>query len=144
MDAKIHGLLLIKLREQTAGVKAQSVSSKDLFYHMSMDIGKPTLEAVMEDGEAFVIQPQEVEHGGVEVMERVDIFDGFESKFIGGAMADAGLDAGSGQYGGETTGVVVAALGPFLEHRHAAEFGAPKDQSVLQQAALLEVPDQGC
>ena len=85
-----------------------------------------------------------MEHCGVKVVERVDIFDGLESEFIGGAMADAGLDTGSGQYGGETTGVVVAALGPFLEHRHAAEFSAPEDQSVLQQAALLEVSDQGC
>ena len=111
---------------------------------MSVDIGEPPLEAVVEDAEVFVVKAEEVEHGGMEVVERVGVLNGVESEFIGGAMADTGLDAGSGQYGAETTGVVVAALGPFLEHRHAAEFGAPKDQSVLQQAALLEVPDQGC
>ena len=144
MDSKIHGLLLIKLREQADGVKAQSVSRKDLFYHMSMDIGKASFEAVVENGEAFMVEAEEVEHCGVEVMERVDVLNGLESEFIGGAMADAGLDTGSGQYGGETTGVVVAALGPFLEHRHAAEFSAPEDQGILQQAALLKVPDQGC
>ena len=125
-------------------VKFRVTSCEDFIDHMPVHVGKPTLEAVMEDGEAFVIQPQEVEHGGVEVVERVDIFDGLESEFIGGAMADAGLDTGSGQYGGETTGVVVAALGPFLEHRPAAEFSAPEDQGILQQAALLEVPDPGC
>ena len=144
MDAKIHGLMLIKLREQTTGVKAQSVSRQNLSYHIPMDIGKAAFEAVVEDAETFVVEAEQVEHCGVEVVERVDIFDGLESEFISGAMADAGLDTGSGQYDGETTGVVVAALGPFLEHRHAAEFSAPKDQSVLQQAALLEVPDKGC
>ena len=66
-----------------------------------------------------------MEHCGVEVVKRVDIFDGLESEFIGGTMADAGLDTGSCQYGGETTGVVVAALSPFLEPGHAAEFSAP-------------------
>ena len=144
MDAKIHGLLLIRLREQTTGVKAQSVSRQNLSYHIPMDIGKAAFEAVVEDAEAFVVEAEQVEHCGVEVVERVDIFDGLESEFISGAMADAGLDTGSGQYGGETTGVVVAALGPFLEHRHAAEFSAPENQGILQQAALLKVPDQGC
>ena len=144
MDAKIHGLLLIRLREQTTGVKAQSVLRQNLSYNISTDIGKAAFEAVVEDAEAFVVEAEQVEHCGVEVVKRVDIFDGLESEFVGDAMADAGLDTGSGQYDGETTGVVVAALGALLEHRHAAEFSAPEDQSVLQQAALLEIPDQGC
>ena len=58
MDAKIHGLLLIKLREQTTGVKAQSVSRQNLFYHMSMDIGKTAFEAVVKDAEAFVVEAE--------------------------------------------------------------------------------------
>ena len=56
MDTKIHGLLLIMLREQTTGVKAQSVSRQNLFYHMSMDIGKAAFEAVVEDAEVFVVE----------------------------------------------------------------------------------------
>ena len=54
----------------------------------------------MEDGEVFVVEAEEVEHGGVEVVERVDVFDGLESEFVGGAMADAGFDAGAGPNGG--------------------------------------------
>ena len=98
----------------------------------------------MEDAEVFVVEAEEVEQGGVEVVEGVNVFHGLESEFVGGAMADAGFDAGAGQNGGEAAGIVVAAFGTFLEHRHAAEFGAPEDQSVLQQTALLEVSDQGC
>ena len=60
MDAKIHGLLLIKLREQTTGVKAQSVSRKDLFYHMSMDIGKASLDTIVIESESFVIESQKM------------------------------------------------------------------------------------
>ena len=111
---------------------------------MPVHIGEPPLKAVMKDAEVFMVKAEEVEHGGVEVVERVDVFNGLGSEFVGGAMGYAGFDAGTGQYGAETIRVVIAAFGAFLEHRHSAEFGAPKDQSVLQQAALLEVPDQGC
>ena len=99
---------------------------------MPVHIGEPPLEAVVEDAEVFVVEAEEVEQGGVEVVEGVNVFHGLESEFVGGAMADAGFDAGAGQNGGEAAGIVVAAFGTFLEHRHAAEFGAPEDQSVLQ------------
>ena len=58
MDAKIHGLLLIRLREQTTGVKAQSVSRQNLSYHIPMDIGKAAFEAVVKDAEAFVVEAE--------------------------------------------------------------------------------------
>ncbi len=60
MDTKIHGLLLIMLREQTTGVKAQSVSRQNLFYHMSMDIGKTSLDAIVIESESFVIETQKM------------------------------------------------------------------------------------
>ena len=60
MDAKIHGSLLIRLREQTTGVKAQSVSSQNLSYHISMDIGKASLDAIVIESESFVIETQKM------------------------------------------------------------------------------------
>ena len=111
---------------------------------MPVHIGEPPLEAVVEDAEVFVVKAEEVEHGGVEVVERVDVLNGLGSEVVGGAMGYAGFDAGTGQYSAETIRVVIAAFGAFLEHRHAAKFSAPEDQGILQQAALLEVPDQSC
>ena len=63
---------------------------------MTVDVGKAALEAVMKDGEAFMVEAEEVEHGGVEVMEGMDVLDGLESEFVGSAMADAGFDASAG------------------------------------------------
>ena len=40
-------------------------------------------------------------------------------------------------------GVVVAALGALLEGRHPAELGGPDDERVVEQAAGLEVDEQG-
>ena len=60
MDAKIHGSLLIRLREQTTGVKAQSVSRQNLSYHIPMDIGKTSLDTIVIESESFVIESQKM------------------------------------------------------------------------------------
>ena len=63
---------------------------------MSVDVGESALNTVVVENELFVIETKEVEHGGVQVMEGMDVFGSLESKFVGGAMADAGFDAGTG------------------------------------------------
>ena len=70
--------------------------SQDFADDIAMDIGKAALEAVMKEGEAFMVEAEEVEHGGVEVMEGMDVLGCLEAEFVGGAMADTGLDAGTG------------------------------------------------
>ena len=61
-----------------------------------MDVGEAALNAVVVKGELFVVEAEEVEHRGVQVMEGMDVFGSLESEFVGGTMADAGLDAGTG------------------------------------------------
>src|SRR5881628_3811971 len=62
--------------------------------------------------------------------------------FVAGTITDAGFDAAAAEPVGEAVGVVVAALAT-LRGRHAAKFGCPKDCSVLEQAALFQVVNQG-
>ena len=61
-----------------------------------MDVGEAALNAVVVKGELFVVEAEEVEHRGVQVMEGMDVFGCLEAQFVGGAMADTGLDAGTG------------------------------------------------
>ena len=63
---------------------------------MPMHVGEAALDAVVGEGELFVVEAEEVEHGGVQVMEGMDVLGCLEAEFVGGAMADAGLDAGAG------------------------------------------------
>ena len=107
-----------------------------------MDVGEAALNAVVFKGELFVVEAEEVEHLGVQVMEGMDVFGCLESELICGTMADAGFDDGTGEDGGESAGLVVTAFGSFLEHGHAAKFGAPKNQRIIQHTAMLEVPDE--
>ena len=62
---------------------------------MAVDVGEAALDAVVVKGELFVVEAEEVEHRGVQVMEGMDVFGCLESELIGGTMADAGFDAGT-------------------------------------------------
>ena len=119
------------------------VLREHVFDHVAVDVGEAALEAVVVVGEAFVIEAQEVEHGCVEIVDGRDIDRGFVAEFVGGAVAEGRLDAGSGEPGGEAGGIVIAAAGAFLKGGHAAELGAPDDERVLEQAALFEISEQG-
>ena len=65
-------------------------------------------------------------------------FDALPRPLVALAVRDAALDAGAGQPRHRRAAVVVAAVGPLAE-RLPAELGAPDDQRVVEQAALLEV-----
>ena len=62
---------------------------------MPVDVGESALNTVVVENEFFVIETKEVEHGGVQVMEGMDVFGCLKSEFVGGTMADAGFDAGT-------------------------------------------------
>ena len=90
-----------------------------------MDVGEAAFDAVVVEAELFVVEPQEVEDGGVEVVDGDDVFGGSVAEVVGGAVGVGSLDPRAGQEGGEAGGVVVASAGAFLEGGHATEFGAP-------------------
>ena len=68
------------------------------------------------------------------------MLDGVEAELVGGAVDDAALDAAAGQPGAEALRMMVAAVA--LGAGRAAELGAPDDERVVEQAALLEVLEQ--
>ena len=92
--------------------------------------------------EALVVESEQVQDGGVEVMDGDHVLDGFVSELIGGPVAKAFFDTGSSHPAGKPGRVVVASLRTLLERRHATKFGAPDHQCVFQQAALTQVDEQ--
>lgn len=85
------------------------VLSENAFDDVAVDVCEATFEAVVVIGEAFVVEAEEVEDGGVEVVDGDGVFFGFGAKVVRGAVAVAFFDAGSGEETGEGVGVVVAA-----------------------------------
>src|SRR6266404_20739 len=119
----------------------QSGSREDLVGDVSADVRETKIPALEFVCELFVIDAQEVEHGGVEVVDACDVLDGVVAQIVGGAELRAALDAAAGDEDGEALDVVIAA--GALGHGRAAEFAAPDDEGVVEHAALFEVGDEG-
>src|SRR5262245_48152898 len=99
----------------------------DLPHDLPMHIGQPEVAAAVAEGELLVVEADEVEDGGVEVVDVDAVFDGLVAEFVGGAVDVAALDAAAGEPHGEAEAVVVATL-VALGSGGAAEFTAPDHQ----------------
>ena len=109
---------------------------------MPVHVGETALDAVVVEGEAFVVETEEVEDGGVEVVRGDGVVRGLESKLIGGAVAHAAFHSGTGKPSGEAVRIMVAPVGAGLKHWHAAELGGEHYERVFQQAALFQIAQQ--
>ena len=49
---------------------------------MAMDISEAAVDAVLADGEAFVVDAHEVENGGVEIVAVSGAFGGLEGELV--------------------------------------------------------------
>lgn len=116
-------------------------SGEDAVQHPTVHIGQAEVPTAGAEGELFVIDTEEVEHGGPEVVEGRDLFDGVIAEVIGGPRDAATPHTSPGEPDTEPEGVVIAAIGPLGE-RGASEFTGPDDDGFLEQAALGEVGEQ--
>ena len=91
------------------------------FDHVAVDVGEAAFGSVLAVAEAFVVEAQKVEGGGVEGVDGDGVLLGFPAEGVGGAVGVAFFDASAGKPAGEAAGVVVAAAGAFLESGHPAE-----------------------
>ena len=114
---------------------------------MAFDSGEAEVEALEFDGEAFVVDAEGMEDGGVEFVHVDGVFGDVVTEVVGCPIGEARLDSTSGHPTGEAAGVVVAAVvfaGEFaLAIDGAAELAGPDDEGVLEHVALLEVLEEG-
>src|SRR5258705_1110112 len=98
---------------------------ENLVENLSMNIGQTALDAVVIIAEPFVIEPKQMEQGGVKVVNGGDILHRFITKVVGGPVAEPALHAGAGKPNGEAMWIMVAPVGAFLECRHPTELDDP-------------------
>ncbi len=77
------------------------------------DVGQAEIAAVVAIGQPRVIDAQQVQDRGVQVVDAHAVDDGLEAEFVGLAVVDAALDSAAGQPGGEGVRIVVAAGAPL-------------------------------
>jgi len=93
-------------------------------------------------GKLLVVQAEEVQDRGVQVVEVDLVFDGVVPVIVGGSVLEAFLDSGTGEPHGVTVGVVIAPVGPLCDGG-SAEFSPPHDEGVFEEAAGFHVLQQG-
>ena len=72
--------------------------SEENFPHdFSFYVGKTVITATMSVSEAFVIEPQQVQHRGVKVMDVNFAIDRCHTEFVGGPVNVAGPDTAASQ-----------------------------------------------
>ena len=107
------------------------------------DVGESEVASGVAEGEAFVIDAEEVKNGGVEVVGVDPVAAGHDAVFVGFAKDVAAFDAAAGHPGGEAEVMVFA---PFviglLVERGSAELGGPNDEGAFEHAALFEVGEE--
>ena len=128
---------------------------------MAVDISQSEVAALVAIGEAFVVDTEKVQEGGIAVvdvhgtgspgvfvgLERIAVFVGdVVAVVIGTSVGDAGLYASACHPGRETAGVVVTTIvftGEFaLAVGGSAKFTAPDHEGLVEHVALFEVGDE--
>ena len=109
-----------------------------------MHVGQPMVPPLVLERQFGVVDPQAMEDRGVQVMDVDGVSSDVVTEVVGRAVSDAGLDASAAEPDREAAWMVVAPV--ILSGQCAlaidgpAEFAAPDDQGVIEQAALLRGP----
>ena len=116
-------------------------SGQDVGDDVAEHVGEPEVSAGVAVGELFVVQAEQVQDGGVQVVHVDLVGDGVVAELVGRAVGEARLHAAAGEPDGEALGVVVAPVAALGEGR-SAELAAPPDQRIVEQPARLQVGEQ--
>src|SRR5688572_12345544 len=112
--------LVVRARHERSLAAAQddkwplgvAAASREHFgHHAAVHVRQPALDAVVVEGQALVVDAEQVEHRGVQVVDRSHVLDSLVAEVVGGAEAEAALYAGAGEPDREALWVVVAAAG---------------------------------
>src|SRR5947207_3155100 len=98
----------------------------------------------MAIGQAFVIETEKVQHGGMEIVDASPALDGFEPELVRRAVDRTALNAAAREPYAEPVVIVVAAeLGfatvPQFHGGCPTELAAPENQRILEHSPLLQV-----
>ena len=118
-------------------------SGEELLDKLAVDVGEAEVPALEPVGQLGVIKPEEMQQSRVQVMDMHLVLGGVEAEVIRLAQGQAPLHAPARHPHAEAIRMMIPAVIASLDHGGAAEFTAPDDESVLEEAALFQVGDEG-
>ena len=75
---------------------ASGWSGQDWLNHFAVDVGQPEVPPLVREGELLVVNPHQVEQGGMKIVDVDYIIHGMIPQFICCAVGDPGLDSPAG------------------------------------------------
>ena len=113
---------------------------KDFLDDVAADVGQAVVAALEAERQLEMVQTQQMQQCGLQVVDVDDVFDRVVTEFVGVPDRLPAFDAATGQPHGKTIDVMVAAdqVSRFALRR-ATELAAPDDDGVVEQTALLKV-----
>src|ERR1700722_14274317 len=103
---------------------------------VAVDIREAKVAALEAIGQLLVIEAEQMQNGGVQIMHVDFVLAGIEAKIIRSAEGDARLDAAARHPDAETIRMMITPVVAALHHRRAPEFAAPNHERLVQQPAL--------
>ena len=132
--------------ESLALIGRRRQSREDFFYNFTVHIGEAEIAALETMRQLGVIEAEEMQDRGMQIVDVNFAFGGEETEIVCRAVANAGFDAAPGHPNGIAVRMMIAADFGWLEialhHWRAAEFAAPNDERFVEKAALLQIFDE--
>src|SRR5438045_4025488 len=121
-------------------------SSQEFPDHLAMDIGEAIVAAFEPVSELLVVHAEEVQDGCVEIVHVGRVLHDVVTEVIGGTEDQPRFDAAARHPKGETARMMIASevilADLALGIGGPAEFTAPDDERVVEQAAGFEILHQ--
>ncbi len=99
-----------------------------------VNIGEAHITAAVTEGELRVVDAQQVQHGGVQIVDGHFVLHDFVAVIVGRPEGRAAFDAAAGHPHREGEGIVISPILALSEGR-AAKLAGPDDQRAIEQAA---------
>ena len=114
---------------------------EDRCNEIAVDIRQSEVPALEAIGEFCVVDTEQVQDSGIEVVHVNGIFGDVVAIVIGFTVDSAFADSGTGQQSGKAPWVVIASVIVWGECTlgvyRATEFTAPDDEGIVEESALL-------
>jgi hypothetical protein len=122
-------------------------SRQHVSYYFAVYVGQAEIAAGVSVGEAGVIEAEQVQEGGMEVVDVDRFFDGAVAELIGGAISHAAFDSAAGEPDGKAPVIVISTAAGFaVDHLNAGgatKFTTAQHDRFVEKSALFEISEQG-
>src|SRR5438093_1004454 len=100
------GLPAVKRRKRN--LRSGTISGQHLADDLPVNIGETEVAALEAEGQPGVLEAQQMQEGGVDVVDMTTVLYGIEAEFVGLAHGAAGLHAAAGKPHRERVDMMVA------------------------------------